>query len=104
MAEAQQRVALEQYRLSIRTAFKEVEDALIGYNRLREQLEAQTRMTAADRERLRLTRLRYDNGVSSYFEVLDSERQAFNSELSQVQTTRAVYASVVQLYRALGGG
>ena len=104
VAEAQQRVALEQYRLSIRTAFKEVEDALISYNRLREQLEAQTRMTVADRERLRLTRLRYDNGVSSYFEVLDSERQAFSSELIQVQTTRAVYASVVQLYRTLGGG
>ncbi|HEY9199004.1 MAG TPA: efflux transporter outer membrane subunit [Gammaproteobacteria bacterium] len=103
-AEAQQRIAAEQYRQAIRNALREVEDALVAYQRLREQRDALERVVAADRERLRLTRMRYEGGVSSYFEVLDSERQYFSSELSLVQTTRAAYASVVQLYRALGGG
>lgn len=103
-ATAQQRIALEQYRQSIRTALQEVDDALVAHQRLREQLDAQIRVAGADRDRLRLTRLRYDAGVSSYFEVLDSERQSFASDLGVVQTTRALYSSVVQLYRALGGG
>jgi multidrug efflux system outer membrane protein len=103
-AQAQQRIAAEQYRQAIRNALREVEDALVAYQRLREQRDAQARVVAADRERLRLTRMRYDGGVSSYFEVLDSERQLFSSELALVQNTRAAYASVVQLYRALGGG
>jgi multidrug efflux system outer membrane protein len=42
--------------------------------------------------------------VSSYFEVLDSQRQLFNSELAQVNTTSLTNSAVVQLYRALGGG
>jgi multidrug efflux system outer membrane protein len=103
-AQAQQRIAAEQYRQAIQNALREVEDALVAYRRLREQRDGAERVTAADRERLRLTRMRYEGGVSSYFEVLDAERQAFDSELTLVQTTRDVYASVVQLYRALGGG
>jgi multidrug efflux system outer membrane protein len=103
-AQAQQRIAAEQYRQAIQNALREVEDALVSYQRLREQRDSVERVAAADRERLRLTRLRYEGGVSSYFEVLDAERQAFNSELTLVQTTRDAYASIVQLYRALGGG
>ncbi|MGB0127244.1 MAG: efflux transporter outer membrane subunit [Rhodocyclaceae bacterium] len=103
-AQAQQRIAAEQYRQVIQNALREVEDALVGYQRLRESRESQERIAAADRERLRLTRLRYAGGVSSYFEVLDAERQAFSSDLALVQTSRDVYAVVVRLYRALGGG
>jgi multidrug efflux system outer membrane protein len=103
-AQAQQRIALQQYQQAIQNALAEVENSLVAYQRLREQREAQQRVLAADRERLRLTRMRYEGGVSSYFEALDSERQLFSSELSFVQTTRSAYASVVQLYRALGGG
>lgn len=101
---AQQSIAAEQYRQSIQIALREVEDALVAYQRLREQRDSQQRITEADSKRLRLTQSRYRGGVSSYFEVLDSERQSFTSELTLVQTTRDVYASVVQLYRALGGG
>jgi multidrug efflux system outer membrane protein len=101
---AQQQIALEQYRQSIQVALREVEDALVAYQRLLEQRTSQQRITDADVKRLRLTQSRYRGGVSSYFEVLDSERQSFTSELTLVQTTRDVYASVVQLYRALGGG
>jgi len=101
---AQQQIALEQYRQSIQVALREVEDALVAYQWLRQQRDSQDRVVAADTRRLRLTQSRYRGGVSSYFEVLDAERESFSSELTLVQTTRDVYASVVQLYRALGGG
>jgi multidrug efflux system outer membrane protein len=101
---AQQNIALEQYRQSIQVALREVEDALVGYQQLRVQRDSQQRISEADSKRLKLTQSRYRGGVSSYFEVLDSERQSFTSELSLAQTRRDVYAAVVQLYRALGGG
>ncbi len=101
---AQQTIALEQYRQSIQVALREVEDALVAYQRLREQRDSQQRVADAEHKRLRLTQSRYRGGVSSYFEVLDAERQSFSADLSLLQTTRDVYASVVQLYRALGGG
>lgn len=103
-ARAQQTIALDQYRQSIQIALREVEDALVAYQRLREQRDSQQRVADAERKRLRLTQSRYRGGVSSYFEVLDAERQSFSADLSLLQTTRDVYASVVQLYRALGGG
>ena len=103
-ARAQQTIALEQYRQSIQVALREVEDALVAYQRLRVQRDSQQRVADAERKRLRLTQSRYRGGVSSYFEVLDAERQSFSADLALVQTTRDVYASVVQLYRALGGG
>lgn len=101
---ATQRIAAEKYRLAVRNAFLEVENALVAYQRFREQRLALDRQVAADRERLRLVDLRNRNGVSSYFEVLDSQRQLFNSELAQVKTTSPTYSAVVQLCRALGGG
>lgn len=104
LARAAQAVAAEQYRLSVRIAFREVEDALVSYQQLREERLALDRAVDADRERLRLVELRYGTGVSSYFEVLDSQRQLFDSELDRIQATAAAYLSVIQLYRALGGG
>ncbi len=83
---------------------RDVEDALANYQRYREQRDALTLSVMANRERLRLTELRYVNGISSYFEVLDSQRQLFDAELSLSQATTATYASIVQFYRALGGG
>lgn len=58
----------------------------------------------AARQALRLEELRYRNGVSSYLEVLDTQRTLFDAELQLVQTMRAQYVAVVKLYKALGGG
>jgi multidrug efflux system outer membrane protein len=58
----------------------------------------------ASQERLRLVDLRYVNGISSYFEVLDSQRQLFDAELQLTQLSSGAYAAVIELYRALGGG
>ena len=103
-AEAQQRIATEDYARTAQAALREVEDALVRFQRQREQREAIDRVVAASRERLRLVDMRYVNGVSGYFEVLDAQRQLFDAELQATQLTSGTYAAVIELYRALGGG
>jgi len=104
VAEAQQQQALYQYRKVIQTAFREVEDALVDQQRTREQLAIQERQVAALADYARIARLRYDNGYTSYIEVLDSERSLFSAELSQTQTQNNLFQSMVSLYKAMGGG
>jgi multidrug efflux system outer membrane protein len=103
-AQAQQRIALEQYLATIQNAFREVDDALAAYTWLMEQRDALQRLVEANRERLRLADIRYRGAVSGYFEVLNAQQDLFESELLLAQVTRSVYSSVVQLYAALGGG
>ncbi|WP_310386458.1 efflux transporter outer membrane subunit [Roseateles sp.] len=103
-AQAQQRIATEDYARTTQAALREVEDALVSFQRLREQQAAMQAIVKASQERLRLVDLRYVNGISSYFEVLDSQRQLFDAELQLTQLTSGAYAAVIGLYRALGGG
>ncbi len=103
-AQAQQRILVEQYKWTVRQAFREVSDALAAFEQLKRQQEATERIVLADRERLRVTNVRYLAGITSYFEVLDAERQAFESALALSQAIRATHQAVVQLYLALGGG
>ena len=103
-AQAQQRIAVERYRFAIRNAFGEVSDALVEYERRGEERAALATSVGANRERLRLSELRYRAGVAAYFEVLDSSRQLFDAELALVNATVAQYRAVIELYRALGGG
>jgi multidrug efflux system outer membrane protein len=102
--EAQQQQALLQYQKSIQNAFKEVEDSLVLLQKSREQVASQGRQVEALRTYVRLARLRYDNGYTSYIEVLDAERSLFNAELSYTQTQGTVFAALVALYKAMGGG
>ena len=78
---AQQRIAVERYRFTVRNAFGEVSNALVDYERYGEERAALTSSVNANRERLRLSQLRYRAGVAAYFEVLDSSRQLFDAEL-----------------------
>jgi multidrug efflux system outer membrane protein len=103
-AEAQQREALLRYQQAIQTAFREVSDALIAHAKSREQLVIQERQVGTLRTYLELARLRYDNGYTSYIEVLDAERNLFNAEVAYSQTQGSVYGSLVNLYKAMGGG
>ncbi len=101
---AQQRIAVETYRKTVLNAFREVDDALVAYQRYIEQRDALERVVKANRERARLADLRYRNGVTIYVEVLLAQQQAFESELQLSQANRGVHESVVNLYTALGGG
>ena len=103
-AEALQQQALLQYEKSIQNAFREVEDALVSLQKSREQVAAQGRQIAALRTYARLARLRYENGYTSYLEVVDAETRLFNAELSYTQTQGTVFISLVNLYKSMGGG
>ena len=103
-AEAQARQALAQYEQTILVAFREVEDALVGVSTAREQAEAQERQVNALRSALHLANLRYKGGLANYLDVLIARRSLFEAELSLAATHRLHLVSVVQLYKALGGG
>jgi multidrug efflux system outer membrane protein len=103
-AEALQQQSLFAYQQSILTALQEVEDALISTQKARERLISDGRRVEALMEYARIARLRYDNGYTSFIEVLDSERSLFNAELNYVNTQNEVYAGLINTYKALGGG
>jgi multidrug efflux system outer membrane protein len=103
-AEAQAKQALAQYQQTILVAFKEVEDALVAVRTAREQSQAQEAQVVALRSALHLADLRYKGGISNYLDVLTARRSLFDAELSLTATRRLHLVSVVQLYKALGGG
>lgn len=103
-ADAQARQAAAQYKQTILVAFKEVEDALIGVSTAREQAAAQERQVTALKAALHLANLRYKGGLANYLDVLIAQRNLFEAELSLASTRRLNLTSVVQLYKALGGG
>jgi outer membrane protein, multidrug efflux system len=103
-AEARAQAALAQYQQIILLAFRDVADALVEYRKRRQfRLQQETLLVAAQ-DTARLADIRYKGGVTSYLEVLDSERQFFDAELGLVRSNRDELLAVVRLYRALGGG
>jgi len=103
-AESEHQQALIAYRQTIQRAFGDVSDALIGYQKLH-QVRVRQEETVADlRESVRLSDMRYRGGTTTYLEVLDGQRSLFSAELTLAEARGAEYQSLVQLYRALGGG
>ena len=95
---------MAQYERAIQTAFREVSDALAGRATLAEQVRAQQAQANAEVTRARLAQLRYDNGVSSYLDVLDAQRSLFAAQLLVVQAQALQAQTLVTLYKVLGGG
>jgi len=91
------------YEQSVLTALQEADDALVGLRLTRDQLVAQATQVQALRRALDLAQRRYENGVSSYLEVLDAQRGLFSAQLGLVQTERQYLGSTVRLYKAVGG-
>jgi multidrug efflux system outer membrane protein len=85
-------------------ALREVSDALIASDQVREFIAQNIVRTDASREVLRLQRMRYRAGVVSYLEVLDAERQLFSAEIDLARAKLDQLRAYVELYRALGGG
>ena len=104
LTEAQQREALIAYEKTIYTALREVSDAFIVHDRTREQRLEQEKLVAALTQSVELSNLRYRGGLDSYLQVLDAERNLFGSQLTLAQLRLQELQSVVQVYRALGGG
>jgi multidrug efflux system outer membrane protein len=93
-----------QYEKAVVNALREVEDALIGVQKSREQREAQEQQVAALQSAFHLAEQRYQGGRASYLDVLTSQRSLFESELALARTLQGQLVSIVQLYSALGGG
>jgi NodT family efflux transporter outer membrane factor (OMF) lipoprotein len=104
LTEAQEREMLLAYQKAIYGALREVADALAVHTRTREQRGEEEKLVHALSESVRLSNLRYRGGLDSYLQVLDSERDLFAGQLTLAQLRLVELQSVVQLYRALGGG
>jgi outer membrane protein, multidrug efflux system len=103
-AKAVREEALFQYQKAIQNAFRDVDDALVDQMRTKEQLEEQARLVESLRASAKVARLRYDNGYTSYIDVLDAERSLFDAELGYTQTKGALFQALIDLYKAMGGG
>lgn len=104
LANAEKRQALLQYQKSLQTAFQEVSDALIARQKYAEFQVAQQHQVDAQRKANTIALARYRVGYSSYFNVIDADRDLFTAELALSAAHLNTLLSVVQLYRALGGG
>lgn len=104
LAKARRVEAVATYEKTVQTAFRDVSDALVRRRQLVRQIEITRTVYDALRERARLAQLRFDNGRSTYLEVLDAQRDLFEAEQTLVRLRRAHLASGVALYAALGGG
>jgi multidrug efflux system outer membrane protein len=102
--EAVQRQALAQYRQAIQFSFRDVDDALVDRARTKEQLSSQAKQVNALEKYVELARLRFDNGYTSYLEVLDAERSLFNAQLAYAQSQGFLFQSSINIYKAMGGG
>ena len=103
-SKAQREAAILSYQKSIQEAFRDVADSLVGYQKAREYRAQRELFVTTLRNQLRLANMRYRGGVSSYLEVLDTERQALDAELSYAQAYLSELNSVIFVYKALGGG
>jgi outer membrane protein, multidrug efflux system len=104
LAEAQQRSALAQYERAIQAGFRDVSDALVQYQRVKEVRAQRELLVAALQDRKRLAYLRYRGGVDTMLNALNSDQDLFVAEVGLAQTRRDELLSLVQLYKALGGG
>jgi multidrug efflux system outer membrane protein len=103
-SEAHQRELLIAYQKAIYSALREVSDALVGFDRLREERHQQELLQGTLEDTVRLSMLRYRGGLDSYLQVLDAQRSLFTVQLSLAQLRLQERVAVVDLYRALGGG
>jgi multidrug efflux system outer membrane protein len=104
LSEAQQQESVLAYQQTILQALREVSDALVGYRKGRDFREQQQLLTRAATDARRLADIRYRGGATSYLEVLDSDTRMFSAQLGVTQAELSELLSLVQLYRALGGG
>lgn len=97
-------IAVAQYEKAIQTAFREVADALAQRGTIDDQVLAQQSLTDATAQSFRLSEARYEKGVDSYLNVLDSQRSLYAAQQNLISVRLARLANLVTLYKVLGGG
>lgn len=104
LTEEQQKEALVSYRKTIYSAMRDVSDALVNHDDTRQQRGEEEKLVVALDQTVRVATMRYQGGLDSYLQVLDAQRNLFQGQLTLAQLKLGETLSVVQLYRALGGG
>lgn len=104
VAEVDRDIAVAQYEKAIQTAFREVADAFAQKGTIDDQLVAQKSLTDATTESYRLSLARFDKGVDSYLQVLDSQRTLYGAQQNLISTRLTRLTNLVTLYKVLGGG
>jgi len=101
---ARTRRLLDNYEQTFYTALREVEDAMVAVRTYEKEYELRKAQVEAAQRAADLSWVRYDGGMTSYFEVLDLQRSLFSAQLRTSETLEMQLASIISLYRALGGG
>lgn len=104
LSHVRKNIQVATYEKAIQTAFKEVSDALSARATLEDQVAAQEHFLRAQQDRMRLTQLRYDNGVASSLDLLDAQRELFSAQQALIQARQLRFNNAIDLYRSLGGG
>lgn len=104
LSRAERDFLLIDYQKTIQSAFREVSDSLIAYQKTQEVRAQRALLVETLRDRSRLSYLRYTGGVATLLDFLDADRELFEAERSLALARRDELLSVVQLYKALGGG
>jgi NodT family efflux transporter outer membrane factor (OMF) lipoprotein len=102
--EAVQQNALNEYEKAVQTGFREVSDGLVEHQKTREIREQRALLVTALEDRKRLAYMRYRGGIDTMVNALNSDQDLFGAQLSLAQSNRDELLSLVQLYKALGGG
>jgi multidrug efflux system outer membrane protein len=104
LAQARTQEATLVYSQTVKSAFREASDAIVGYSKSREFRAQQEALTTAAQDARRLADIRYQGGATSYLEVLDADTRLFNAEIDLANARLSELSGFVELYRALGGG
>jgi outer membrane protein, multidrug efflux system len=104
LSEAQQQQITIQYLQTVHRAFEEVSDDVTAYNDTRKQTEQLQLYENASVDSVRLAQERYENGYTSYLEVLDAQTREYQAQTDLAQGQLNERLALVQLYLALGGG
>ena len=104
LADAQQKEAYLAFEKAVLEALRETETALTRY--LKEEVRRQylARAVADQRESVRLSQLRYQEGVITFLDVLDAQRALLAAELELARSVAATSTNLIAVYKALGGG
>ncbi|MBI5057783.1 MAG: AdeC/AdeK/OprM family multidrug efflux complex outer membrane factor [Nitrospirae bacterium] len=104
VTEADRKIFLAQYEKTVQSAFREVADALAQRGTLSDQMEAQQSLTDATATSFRLSQARYEKGIASYLNVLDSQRSLYSAQQGLIAVRLSQLTNLVTLYKVLGGG
>lgn len=104
LAEIRKEEAVVNYEKAIQIAFREVSDELAARETLDEQLKAQRRLVAAAQKVYDISQARYKSGIDSFLSVLDSQRELYTFQQSEIQIERQRLSNLVNLYKVMGGG